>query len=893
MSRSRSERSFRRLIGLFPREFRARFGEDMADMFRDQLRDARARSAFGVPFLWTRTIPPLLWAALREQHAERRLATSAPPENMLTSLKTDLHFALRMLRKSPLFTAVAVACIAVGSGSEATIFSGMNAMVLRPLTGASDATSLYRIERKEPGKRDGITASYPYYEYLRDRSRTTDGILAWGKAQLSLRSEGADMGTGIYGNFVSGNFFSVLGVRPAFGRFFLPDEDRTEGTHPVIVVSEHFWRTRLGSDPAVVGGAIWVNGRRFTLVGVAPSEFGGTDAPIQTDAWVPMHMRRTLFPNVAPLSSTEQIVFRLAARVKDDVDPAAAHAELSALTTTYGQSGAEPKWMAKYTDARFSRLMGLPPDATDKLSQFLGMLLAAATLVLLIASINVASMLSARAVARRREMAVRAALGAARGRLIRQLLTEILVLFALGAAGGVALAYGATAALERLTVPAELQFDFELSPDARVLAFAIGVSLLIGLVVGLAPALRAARRDVAARLRDGAAGATGRRTLMANTLVVGQMAFSLVLLVGAGLFVRALQRGAALDPGFETAGVTTALLNADSWGYDEAKSRAFFASLRERVAGMPGVTNVSFAYVLPLGLRSSGDAIHLDGGSEEGTQVQQNMVDADYFVALGIPLLSGRAVEAGDRAGSPAVAVVNETFARKLMPGGALGRSFRYGAKPVTIVGIARDAKYASLNEVTPPMVYYPIAQHWRAPLFAIVRGSGDPRALAPGIHEAVRAIDPALPRPNVLPMRDAMSLGLFPQRVAALVTGVLGSAGLLLATVGLYGIIAYSVGRRKREIGIRMALGARAADVLRMVMRDGMSLALAGVVIGVVMAAAASRLITSFLYGVSPLDALTFVGMSLTLGAIALFATWLPARRAAASNPVTVLRAD
>lgn len=887
-----SERAFRLLVALFPRDFRDRFGSEMAETFRDQLRDAQRGGPMAVPALWARTIVPFTVAAIRE-HAATVHQSPITSGSMLDSVRTDLTFAFRTLRKAPLFTIVAVACIAVGSGAVATIFSGMNAMVLRPLPAAENAAQLFRVERKEPGRKDGVSASYPYFEYIRDNARTTDGVVAWSKAQLSLRPDGAEMGTSIYGNWVSGNFFSVLGVRPALGRFFVPDEDRTDGTHPVIVVSEDFWRTKLGADSGAVGNVIWVNGRRFTLVGVAPREFGGTDAPIQTDAWVPVRMRHALFPGVAPLASAEHIVMRMAARVKEGVDPLTAHQELSQLTAAFSESGAEPAWMAKYADARFSQLTGLPPDATGPLSQFLAMLLAAATLVLLIASINVASMLSARAIARRREMAVRAALGAARGRLVRQLLTEILLLFALGAAGGIAIAYAATSALERLQVPAELQFDFELSPDARVLAFAVAVSLVIGLVVGLLPALRAARSDVASRLRDGAAAATGRRTWGANTLVVGQMAFSLVLLVGAGLFVRALQRGKALDAGFDPRGVATAQLNADAWGYDEAKARGFMGELRARLEGMPGVTSVSLTHVLPLALGGSGGTVHLPDGKEEGTQVRQNMVDAGFLSTLGIPLVAGREIQETDRPGAPPVAVVNETFVKQHMPAGALGRTFRYGDATVTIVGVARDAKYTSLNEVTPPMVYFPLAQHWRAPLFAVVRTNGDERALAPGIAEAVRSLDAALPRPVVRPMREAMSLGLFPQRVAALVTGVLGGAGLLLATVGLYGIIAYSVSRRTKEIGIRMALGARAADVLGMVLRDGMSLAAAGVVIGVLLAAAASRLITSFLYGVSPLDWITFGGMSLALGAVALFATWLPARRAAGANPVSVLRMD
>jgi len=816
---------------------------------------------------------------------------------MLESLKMDLQFAARMLRKSPLFTIVAVGCISLGAGAVATIFSAMNAMVLRPLPAAADATRLFRIERKEPGKPDGISASYPYYEYLRDNASSLDGLVAWGKTSLSLRSSGAEMGTAVYGNFVSGNFFSVLGVRPALGRFFVPDEDRTELTHPVIVVSEGFWRAHLGADSSVVGKEIWVNGNRFTLVGVTPAEFQGTDAPIQTDAWLPLRMRALIAPNADPLSSVSAIWLRTAGRLKPGVSPEAVSRELSQLTVQLKAQGSEPSWMDKYTDARFSRLMGLPPDATSWLAQFLGILLAAAALVLLIASVNVASMLSARAMARRREMAVRAALGASRGRLIRQLLTEILLLFVFGAAGGMALAYGATAALERLPVPAELQFSLEISPDLRVFAFALGLSLITGVIVGLIPALRAARADVSARLRDGAAGATGRRTLMANTLVVGQLALSLVLLVGAGLFVRALERGNTLNPGFDAGGVITAQLNTDSWGYDEAKARAFFTALRARIAALPGVTAVSYTTILPLALRSSFDNIQVDGVGigDDGIQVHNLEVSGDYFSALRIPVVAGRELGATDKAETAKVAVVNETFAKRFWPdGSALGRTFRYANNPITIVGIARDAKYASLNETTPPLVYFPVDQQWRPHLALMVRATGgDTRTLAPAIQEAMRVIDPSLPRPNVMSLRDAMSLGLMPQRVAAMVTGVLGGAGLLLAVVGLYGIIAYSVSRRTKEIGIRLALGARSVDVLQMILREGMRLAASGVVIGLLLAGGASRIIASLLFGVSPLDVLTFSGMALLLASIALFATWLPARRAAAANPMAVLRGD
>ena len=822
---------------------------------------------------------------------------------MIEALLSDLRLAGRMLRKSPVFTLVAVFCISLGSGAVTTIFSTLNALVLRPLPGTTDAARLVRMERKAPGRDDGISASYPYYEALRDRSRTLDGVAAWGKVSLTLAAGGRE-GTAAYGNLVTGNFFSVLGVRPALGRFFASDEDKTELTHPVIVVSNAFWRTRLGSDSGVIGRPILVNGNRFTLIGVTPGAFEGVDSPIRTDAWVPIRMRRELVATARDLDDASGIWFRLAGRLKRGVTLDAAQRELSALTADRAAGATEPAWFAKYSELRLSTLTGLPPDAKGPLAGFLGVLLGAAALVLLIASVNVASMLSARAIARRRELAVRAALGAGRARLVRQLLTEILVLFGLGAAGGAIIALAATRALERISVPGTLAFSFDLSPDIRVLAFALLTSLATGLAFGLAPALQAARADIVSRLRDDTAGSGARRSAAGNTLVVGQMALSLTLLVAAGLFLRALDRGRQMDPGFEMAGMSTASFDAESWGYDETKGRAFFRALRQQVAGVPGVTAVSYSAFVPLSMRGDGEYIAIDGvGTPErsrdgdivgGVAVKLAEVDADYFIAMRIPLVHGQAFTLSDDEHAPNVAVVNETLARRYWPDGtAVGRTFERRDGRVTIVGVARDAKYGMLNEATPPFVYYPIAQSWRQTQTLLVRSNASPEALAPAIQRAVRSLDAVLPRPEVTSLRQASSIVLLPQRVAAIVTGALGAVGLLLATVGLYGITAYSTSRRTREIGIRMALGARRSDVLGLIVRDGMRLAVAGVAIGLVLAAAATRLMAGFLFGVSPLDAATFGGMAILLTGVALVACWLPARRAAVADPVTALRAE
>ena len=545
-------------------------------------------------------------------------------------------------------------------------------------------------------------------------------------------------------------------------------------------------------------------------------------------------------------------------------------------------------------------LSGLPEDATKAIVGFFFLLLGASALVLLIASVNVGAMLSARAVARRREMAVRAALGAGRGRLVRQLLTESLMLFALGAVGGIAIAIPATRALQQLPLPDEISLDF--APDYRVFTFALLVSLVTGVAFGLVPALQAARTDIAKRIRDESPAGGSRRSRAGNVLVVSQLALSLLLLVAAGLFLRALERGNRIDPGFDAAGVSIATLNTESWGYDTLKGHAFFGSLRERLERTSGVSAVSYTDVAPLTASSSGGRIHVDEpGSTSapdapgsGIPVRVNYVDADFFAALRIPIVRGEPIQRRDDERATKVAVINQTLAAKLVPdGNAVGRTFTYGGEKLTVVGIARDAKYAWLTEDRTSFVYLPVAQHWLPKQVLIVRGGLSASQLAGAVQRSVQSIDRGLPLPIVTTLREANSIVLLPQRVAAMVTAALGLIGLVLATVGLYGIISYSVNRRGREIGIRVALGARQSDVLGMVVREGMQLAALGVAIGLVLAAAATRLMAGFLFNVSPLDSMTFAGMSLLFLAVAFVSSYLPARRAARSDPMTALRTD
>ena len=807
---------------------------------------------------------------------------------VFANLLDDIRFAARVLTKSPLLTIVVALCIAIGTGAVTTIVSVMNALILEPVSGTTDAARLIRVERKVPNENDGVSASYPLYEYLGSRTRSLSGLAAWGKGTFTVGRVGV-AGFTVYGNFVTPNFFSVLGVRPLVGRLFVAGE-----TGAAIVVSEGFWRTALGEDSTLVGREILVNGRRFTLVGVVPAAFRGTDDPIKTDVWTPLATRQSLDPSVGPLANTSQFWLRLAGRLAPHATPEIAHRELSALTTAFNAEGTEPAWLEKYTDLRVAGLTGLPPDATKPLGGFLTILLGAAGLVLLIASINVGAMLSARAIARRREMAVRAALGAARGRLVRQLLTEILALFAIGAAGGMLLAVLGTKALERMPIPAEITFAPALSPDARVFAFTIVIALTTGVFVGLAPARRATSIDIAAQLRQGAAAGSARRTWLGNALVVGQLATSLLLLVGVGLFVRALQHAGRIHPGFDATNVVAAQLDAETWGYDEAKAQAFYRALRDRVQRLPGVSGVTYTAILPLTLRSHVEEMQVEGQGDAKLPMRFLEIGDGFLSVLQISLVAGRDFATTDDARAAKVAIVNEAFARRFAPGqSALGRVLRFRGEPVTIVGVVHDVKLYSLAEQVAPGVFFPLAQRWESQRAIMVRAGGDAHTLAVALQGIVRDLDPTAPRPAVTPLTRAMSIGIMPQRIAAAVTGTLGVIGLILATIGLYGIIAYSTSRRSREIGIRLALGARRADILSMVLGEGMRLTSGAVVLGLALSAAASRLVASLLFGVSPMDAVTFGSMATLLVIVALAATWIPARRAAGANPMTVLRAD
>ncbi|MEZ5316818.1 MAG: ADOP family duplicated permease [Vicinamibacterales bacterium] len=890
----RVPRAFAWLLRLFPREFREAFGADMAAVFVDHRRAVRARAGLpGVVWLWIRTVPKIAAAAWRERRA--RASSSSGPSRAtgarlprLLPTGSDLAVALRGCARRPWFSLVTVTAIALGIGAVATVFSAVNAIVLRPLPGTTDGGRLVGIDRRSPDFSEGASTSVALLEHLRARARSLDGMAGWSRVTITVATGGA--GVSVDANIVSRDYFDVLGVRPALGRFFAPAE--ADSSAQVIVVSHAFWATRLGSDPDAVGRTMTVNQRPYRLIGVAPDEFRGVFTPLAVNAWVPLDAQPHLKPERDLTNATWLWTF---GRLRAGTSPDVARAELSALTAAWAATADEPAGVRAYTAIRLTPLTGLPDDARRALLGFGAVLFGAALLVLGIAALNVSSLLASQAIARRREMALRAALGGGRWRLVRLLLAETLLLFTAGAAGGLVAAWGATSALERISVPGDVAISLELSPDVRVIAFAFAVALACGLVFGLGPALRGATADPGALLRASSDRAGARRSRLRRALIVGQVACSLMLLTAAGLFARALARGASIDPGFETARVSVAGFNSESWGYDPARGQAFYAELRRRLELAPGVERVAFGTPVPLAATPSATTATIDREGGEGPMKFRALVvlaDDAYPETLGLPLLAGRPFTRTAEGGGLEPVLVNQAFARRAWPGApAVDREVMLGASRARVVGVVRDAAYTALGDDPAPLVYESIARHWRADQILFTRG--EPAATAAAIRDVVRSIDPALPVPAVHTLAAETGVALLPQRVAAMATGLMGLIGLALSAVGLYGVIAFDASRRTREIGVRMALGARRGTVLRLVARDGLMLALAGIVIGLAGAAGVTRVMATWLLGVSPLDVPVFAAAAALLGLVALLASYLPARRAAGTDPLRAIRTE
>jgi predicted permease len=827
----------------------------------------------------------------------------------MPSFVLELRYALRRLRRRPGFALVVVGTVGIGIGAASAVFSVINAFVLRPLRGVADQRRLVNVHKTAPGDQGStelLSFSHPHYRELREASPALSGVAAFRDVGVSLATGGPGSEAQlVVGQVVSGNYFEVLGTRPVLGRFFLPEEDRAPGAHPVVVLGHGLWQRRFAGDPQAVGRSVRINGQPFTVVGVAPPGFVGHFHGFAFDLFLPLMMAEQVMP-AERLEARGGEFLELVARLAPGAGRERAAAELDALAARWASEDAA-HWPAG-TGFEVRPTTGLEDSLRGGILGFFGLLAALAGLVLLIVCVNVGGMLLAEGSARAREVAIRSALGAGRTRLVRQLLGEAVVLFAAGGALGLGLAVVLTRGLAAFEPPMRVPLAIEVAPDARVASFALLLALLSAVVFGLLPALRASRPDLLPSLRGelDLQGARGGR--LRAVFVVGQVALSLLLLAAAGLFLRTLHHAARLDPGFEVDGLHMTTLELGLLGGDPARERQVLRQARERVAALPEVESVALASRVPLGLGSSTTRVErpdappaamTPGGRDGGLAVDFAVVDEGYFTTLRVPILRGRAFGEADREGAAPVAVVNETLARRLWPErDALGQRLRLGSgasgESLEVVGVARDGKYRRLWEEPRPHLYLAAAQNHRRRMVLVTRAAaGAGPAVAAAVAREVRAASADLPAERVLEVRDSIGVSLVPQRIAAAAASALGAVGALLAGVGLYGLVAFSVARRTREMGVRLALGARPGDLLRLVLRQGVGLALAGVGLGAAAAAALLRFLGSLLFGVHPLDPWNLAATALLLCAVAGLASFVPARRAARVDPLRALRAD
>ncbi|HEX7049885.1 MAG TPA: ABC transporter permease [Longimicrobiales bacterium] len=822
----------------------------------------------------------------------------------MTTLMNDLRYTLRGLARNPGFAVVAVLTLGLGIGANSAIFSVVNAVLLRPPPQVREPERLVQLYTSDYSGPLYGASSYPDYEAFRDGADAFSGLAAYGFRPVQLAI--GDRAELTAGELVSGNYFSVLGVTPAVGRLILPSDDDVPGRAPVAVISYTVWQRSFGLNPDVVGRTVRLNGQPYTIIGVAPPGFAGSTRPLAAGVWVPMAMADRLTGQSGDDSLLEERGSRwlgVIGRLADGATLERAQAQVTTLA-----AGLHARYPGAWTDVReATRRVTLlpepetrvPPAARGAVLGFVGMLMGVVGLVLLIACANVANLLLARATQRRREIAIRLAVGAGRGRLVRQLLTESLVLALLGGGAGLLIALWLTDLLTGFQPPLPLPIALDVGLDGRVVSFALAVSVLTGIIFGLVPALEASRPELVPALKDesGAARVGGRRPWLRSALVVGQVAVSLVLLIGAGLFVRSLRNAAAVDLGFDPEGVLLATLMLDLEGYTPAEGRVFYTRLLERVEALPGVESAAVAEVVPLMIgNQQRRSVSIEGyepAPGEDMEFDFNGVSAGYFELMRMPLARGRGFTAEDREGAPLVVVVNETFARRFWPGeDPIGKRLSYRRDAFAeVVGVVRDAPVRSRAEPQRAQFFIPHAQDYRGNMMLHVRTAGDPAALAPAVRGAVRELDADLALLNVTTLEQAVGGSLLPQRAAAALLGGFGSLAVLLAMIGLYGVMAYAVASRTREVGIRMALGARGPDVVRMIVGRGMGLVALGLGLGLLAAVAVTRLASQFLFDVSATDPASFTAAAVALAAVALVAAYLPARRAARVDPIVALR--
>jgi predicted permease len=817
----------------------------------------------------------------------------------MDTLLQDVRYGIRALKTNPLFTFVAALTLALGIGANTAIFSIVNAYLFKPMP-VKNPDEIVVVGVIDPALDIPHEMAYPTFEDIRDRAGVFADAFAFQNNVVNLGIDGQNERAFV--ELVSGNCFSVLGVEAIHGRMFTGEECATPGTAPVVVLTYNYWQNRFGGDPSVIGKNITLSNQPFTIIGIAPKSFINIEPLIEVGMYVPIMMKPLLYP-VSKVSFVDRSYsgYRFMGRLKAESDLNEAKAALNVLAAQLNQDYPE-----NYKDMRlviYKEINARPHMAFAHVMPTIGFsFMALVGLVLLIACANVANLILSRATTRSRELAIRAAMGATRFHLIRLLIVESLLLGILSGVSGVLLAMWGIDLLGSIKFSVDAPINFRIDPDWRVFIFSLLTALLTGIIAGLLPAFQSSRINLNESLKEGGRGGSesGKRQRLRSAFVVAQVAASFLLLIGAGLFIRSLQESQNINVGFRTENLLMFSMDLELEGYDQARGQTFHKQLIEKLRQMPQIRAVSSASHTPIGYSNeSFDVFSAEQAStseQDFTSVYAGKVAPDYFQTMDIPILEGRTINERDDETSVPVAVINEAMAQKFWPGqNAIGKQFRTSrdGKPIEVIGLARNSKYIFLGEEPRPFLYLPIKQNYRSEVTFFLHTDSNPTALVGAVRQAVRELDSKVVMFDVKSMNEHLSSGLAFMfiRLGATLAAIFGLVGLVLAVVGIYGVISYSVTQRTHEIGIRLALGAKTGDVLKLILEQGLKLTFIGVAIGLLAALFMARALEGLLYGVSATDALTFVVVSLLLAGVALVACLVPARRAAKTDPMVALR--
>jgi len=812
----------------------------------------------------------------------------------MTSLLQEIRYSLRVIAKSPGFAAIAILTLALGIGANTTIFSWINSALLNPVPGISNPDEVVSLTLNKPGEKP-FPFTYPDIEALRKGQQSLAGITACGFAQTSLAGKGKP--ERVWGMVASANYFDVLGVRPILGRGFLPEEDEKPGGAPVAVISYRLWQARFGSNPEIVGQTIGINQHPYTIVGVTPAVFQGSQTGVRTDIWVPMMMEAQFEPLGDLLNDHHQFWLLAFGRLKPGIRLEQAQQEMTLRLKQEVES--YPEEHKGHESVTVYPLWRNPFGLNQFLSTLLPILMCIAGMVLLLACANVANLMLVRSVGRRREIAIRLSLGASRWQLARHLLVESLILALAGGVVALLITFWTQGTLMKFMPATDYPVSLSVKADRTVLLATLGISALTGVIFGILPALRASREAPVAILKEdtGSASVGVKKARLASGLVVAQISLSLLLLVCAGLFIRSFLSAQLINPGFNSHNVLIATYDLFTAGYSEASGTEFDRQLAAKLEAQPGIQSVALTNRVPLGFGGGSTSVRPEGyvsQSDESMETEDAIITPNYFRTLQIPIVEGRDFTLQDSAKSQRVTIVNEEFVNRYWPKqDAIGKRL-YSDLPkewLTVVGVARNNKVNWLNEKPTPFVYLPLYQMYTPSMIINARVIGDPLTFAKTIENTVHELNSDLAVFDVTTLELRNQFASFGQRVAGAFVGAFGLLALVLAAVGIYGVTAYSTRQRTHEIGIRIALGAAKHDVLRLVLGHGLRLTLGGVGLGLTLSFVLTRFLGSLLLGVTSTDALTFSSVAMLLCAVALLACFLPARRAMRVDPIVALR--